>query len=226
MILTIVKYNAGNIQSVLYALERIGMEAIVTDDHEQIKSADKVIFPGVGEASSAMRYLKERGLDKVIKDLKQPVLGICLGMQLMCKYSEENNTNCLGIFDEDVRLFKPVEQTTEEETPMDQLNEIFVVAPPPPKREKTELKLKVPQIGWNNIYNLKTDLFNNVAENSYCYFVHSYYAALGEHTIATTDYIQPYSSALNKNNFYGVQFHPEKSAVVGEQILKNFALNP
>lgn len=191
----IVKYNAGNIQSVLYALERIGAEATVTDDHEQIRSAEKVIFPGVGEASSAMRYLKERGLDKLLKNLTQPVLGVCLGMQLMCQFSEENDTDCLGIFDEQVKRFSP------------------------PSREPG---IKVPQIGWNNIYNLKTDLFKGLADSSYCYFVHSYYAALGEHTIATTDYIQLYSSALHKNNFYGVQFHPEKSALAGEKILKNF----
>lgn len=196
MNLTIVKYNAGNIQSVLYALERIGVEAIVTDDHAQIKAADKVIFPGVGEASSAMRYLKERSLDKVLKNLTQPVLGICLGMQLMCSYSEENDTECLGIFNEAVRKFSP----------------------PPGELEGA----KVPQIGWNNIYNLKTDLFKGLADNSYCYFVHGYYAALGEHTIATTDYVQPYSSGLHRDNFYGVQFHPEKSASVGEKILKNF----
>jgi len=219
MNLTIIKYNAGNIQSVLYAMERIGINAMVTDDHERIKSADKVIFPGVGEANSAMRYLKGRGLDKLIINLTQPVLGICLGMQLMCKYSEENDTDCLGIFYERVKLFKPVEES-EEETQGDQLDEIFVVAPD--RREETKYKLKVPQIGWNNIYNLKTDLFKNVAENSYCYFVHSYYASIGEHTIATTNYVQPYSSALRKNNFYGVQFHPEKSADVGEQILRNF----
>lgn len=193
MNLVIIKYNAGNIQSVLYALERIGVEAEVTDDHELIKKADKVIFPGVGEASSAMQYLKERGLDELIKNLKQPVLGICLGMQLMCKYSEENNTECLGIFDENVKLFKP-----------------------------TDAAVKVPQIGWNTIYDLKTDLFKGLPDNSYCYFVHGYYAALGEHTIATTDYVQPYSSGLHRDNFYGVQFHPEKSAKVGEQILKNF----
>lgn len=196
MELVIVKYNAGNIQSVLYALERIGLTASVTDDHEQIKQADKVIFPGVGEASSAMKYLQERGLDEVIKNLKQPVLGICLGMQLMCKYSEENDTPCLEIFDEEVKKFTSPS-----------LNESY----------------KVPQIGWNNIYNLKSDLFKDVADNNYCYFVHGYYASLGEHTIATTNYIQPYSSALRKNNFYGVQFHPEKSADTGEQILRNFA---
>lgn len=199
--LVIIKYNAGNIRSVLYALQRMRKEAVVTDDHEQIKNANKVIFPGVGEASSAMRYLKEKGLDELIKKLKQPVLGICLGMQLMCKYSEENDTECLGIFDEEVRKF----------------------IPPPHFAKKTPGgEVKVPQIGWNNIYNLKTGLFNGVEENSYCYFVHGYYAGLGEHTIAATDYIQPYSSALHKNNFYGVQFHPEKSAVAGEQILKNF----
>ena len=200
MKLVIVKYNAGNIQSVLYALERIGMEAIVTDDHEIIRSADKVIFPGVGEASTAMNYLRERELDTLIKDLQQPVLGICLGMQLMCTYSEENDTNCLGIFEEDVQHFQAIKSDD----------------------KSVESVIKVPQIGWNNIYHLQTPLFNSIAENSYCYFVHGYYASIGEHTIATTEYIQPYSSALHKNNFYGVQFHPEKSAAVGEQILKNF----
>jgi glutamine amidotransferase len=197
MNLVIIKYNAGNIQSVLYALERIGIAARVTDDHEKIKMADKVIFPGVGEASSAMRYLKGRGLDEVITSLTQPVLGVCLGMQLMCKYSGENDTECLGIFDEEVKHFNPSQGNG----------------------------VKVPQIGWNNIYDLKTDLFNDVKDNGYCYFVHGYYAALGAHTIATTNYVQPYSSALRKNNFYGVQFHPEKSAAVGETILKNFVLN-
>lgn len=194
MKLVIVKYNAGNIQSVLYALERIGVQALVTDDHSEIQAADKVIFPGVGEASSAMRYLKERGLDTVLKNLQQPVLGICLGMQLMCNYSEENHTTCLNIFPEEVKLFRPA----------------------------AAQKLKVPQIGWNTITQLKTPLFNGLTENSYCYFVHGYYAALGPHTIATTQYVQPYSAALHYNNFYGVQFHPEKSAATGEQIIKNF----
>ena len=193
MKIAIIKYNAGNIRSVLYALERIGHTALVTDNADEIKNADKVIFPGVGEASTAMNYLKERGLDGVIRNLKQPVLGICLGMQLMCRYSEENATDCLGIFNEDVRRYRA---------------------------EGTGLK--VPQIGWNNIYDLKTDLFAGVKNKSFCYFVHSYYASLGEHTVATTDYVQPYSSALRKDNFFGVQFHPEKSAEVGEQILKNF----
>jgi len=194
MVLTIIKYNAGNIQSVLYALERIGVQARVTDDIEQIQKADKVIFPGVGEASTAMNYLKERKLDEVIKNLEQPVLGICLGLQLMCAYSEENDTECMGIFEEQVKLFNPVKGSN----------------------------IKVPQIGWNNIYDLKTGLFKNVEEKSYCYFVHGYYAASGKHTIGTTDYVQPYSSALHRDNFYGVQFHPEKSAGAGEQIIKNF----
>ena len=193
MNIVIVKYNAGNIQSVLYALERIGAEAVVTDNVEEIQTADKVIFPGVGEASTAMNYLRERKLDEVIKNLRQPVLGVCLGMQLMCSYSEENDTECIGIFNERVRRF----------------------APPTPD-------IKVPQIGWNNIYNLRSDLFSNLKDNSYCYFVHSYFAALGNETIAASDYVQPYSAALHKANFYGVQFHPEKSAEVGEQILKNF----
>jgi glutamine amidotransferase len=194
MNVVIVKYNAGNIQSVQYALERIGASALVTDDHELIRSADKVIFPGVGEASTAMHYLQSKSLDVLIKELQQPVLGICLGMQLMCKYSEENDTDCMGIFDEQVKLFQP---------------------------EKSA-ELKVPQIGWNTISDLSTRLFKDVPENSFCYFVHGYYASKGEHTIATTDYVQPYSAALHRDNFYGVQFHPEKSAVVGEQILKNF----
>ena len=193
MNLSIIQYNAGNIQSVLYALERVGVSATVTDDPALIQTSDKVIFPGVGEASTAMAYLKERNLDKLIVSLKQPVLGICLGMQLMCKHSAENDTNCLGIFEEQVLAFKATEKTT-----------------------------KVPQMGWNNIRNLKTDLFNGVAENSFAYFVHGFYAGLGANTIATTDYIQEYSSGLHKNNFYGVQFHPEKSAELGEQIIQNF----
>lgn len=190
----IIKYNAGNIQSVLYALERIGVSASVTDDHEEIRSADKVIFPGVGEASTAMNYLHERRLDELIVSLKQPVLGICLGMQLMCSYSEENDTSCLGIFPEKVKRFTNLEGE----------------------------QFKIPQIGWNRIYDLKTGLFNGVPDNSFVYYVHSYYAALGEHTIAVTDYIQPYSAGLHRDNFYGVQFHPEKSSAAGEQLLRNF----
>jgi glutamine amidotransferase len=190
MKLVIVKYNAGNIQSVLYALERIGMEAVVTDDHTEIQNADKVIFPGVGEASTAMSYLKERGLDTVIKNLQQPVLGICLGMQLMCTHSEENNTDCLGIFDTKVKKFTG--------------------------------DLKIPQIGWNNVEEVSEPIFKNIVNGSYCYFVHSYYAELCKETAAVTEYGTRFSSALQKNNFYGVQFHPEKSAAIGEQILKNF----
>jgi len=189
----IIKYNAGNIQSVLYALERIGLSAMVTDAVEEIQTADKVIFPGVGEASTAMQYLKERKLDKLIISLQQPVLGICLGMQLMCTHSTENDTACLGIFEEQVKQF-----------------------------ETSDPSIKVPQIGWNTITALKTPLFKGIAENSFAYFVHGYYAAKGKHTIATTNYIQDYSSALQKDNFYGVQFHPEKSARVGEQIIQNF----
>jgi len=193
MKIVIIQYNAGNIQSVLFALERIGVSAIVTDRTDLIQTADKVIFPGVGEASTAMQYLKERNLDTLIRQLKQPVLGICLGMQLMCKHSSENNTPCMGIFDEQVQQFST-----------------------------SDSKIKVPQMGWNHIHHLKTSLFTDVPEDSYAYFVHGYYATKGNHTIATSDYIQPYSAALHKDNFYGVQFHPEKSAIMGELILKNF----
>lgn len=177
----------------LYALSRIGVEATVTDDAEMIRAADKVIFPGVGEASSAMQYLKERSMHTLIRSLQQPVLGICLGMQLMCAHSEENDIACLGIFEETVRKFQP-----------------------------GDTGLKVPQIGWNGVRNLRSPLFEGIDEGAYYYFVHGYYAALGAHTIATADYVQPYSAALHKDNFYGVQFHPEKSAAVGERLLKNF----
>ena len=191
--IAIIKYNAGNVQSVQYALQRLGVESVVTDDVALIDSADKVIFPGVGHASPAMQYLRERELDKVIISLKQPVLGICLGLQLMCKHTEEGDTNCLGIFDEEVKLF-PTSSSQE----------------------------KIPQIGWNNVYNYKSILFNGLNDNAFVYTVHSYYAALGAETIATTDYILPYSAALEKDNFYAVQFHPEKSGIIGESILKNF----
>ena len=187
----IIKYNAGNVQSVQYALQRIGIDSVVTDDEKAIRTADKVIFPGVGHAQSAMQYLREQELDKLIISLQQPVLGICLGLQLLCKHSEEGNTKCLDIFDEEVKLF-------------------------------SSSVLKVPQIGWNTIYNYKSELFKGLKDEAFVYTVHSYYATLGDTTTATTDYILPFSAALQKNNFYAVQFHPEKSGSVGETILKNF----
>ena len=190
MKIAIIDYGAGNVQSVLFALERLGFVGIVTNDWNTIKSADKVIFPGVGEASSAMKMLQESGLDVLIPTLKQPVLGICLGMQLMCKYSEEGNTNGLGIFDVNVVKFSQ--------------------------------EVKVPQMGWNMIYNLKTPLFKGIKENEFMYLVHSYYASLSDNTIATTNYELEYSTALQRDNFFGVQFHPEKSGTFGEQILNNF----
>lgn len=196
MNIVIIKYNAGNIFSVEHAFKRLGANAIVTADQELIKKADKVIFPGVGEASSTMEHLWQTGLDKLIPDLKQPVLGICLGMQLMCSHSEEGDADCLRIFDTEVKRFIP--QHHED---------------------------KVPHMGWNNITDAKSGLFDNSLENSFVYFVHSYYVALCEHTIATTDYIQPFSAALHKDNFYATQFHPEKSGDAGEKILVNFLSN-
>ena len=197
MKVVIIKYNAGNVQSVLFALERIGVKGILSDNPQEIQSADKVIFPGVGEASSAMQYLKEKKLDEVIKNLKQPLLGICLGMQLMCKHSEEGSTDCLGIFPLEVKKFS---------------------SPLSPSKGGQ----KVPQIGWNNIFDLKGKLFDGLKEDEYMYFVHGYYAEKGTYTIATTNYILEYSSALQKENFYGVQFHPEKSSDAGQKILENF----
>lgn len=190
MKIVIIDYGAGNIKSIQFALKRLGFEAELTNNPETIQQADKVIFPGVGEASSAMEKLKTIGLEKVIPTLKQPVLGICLGMQLMCNYSEEGNTKGLGIFKDEVLKFNQ--------------------------------GVKVPQIGWNQVVNLKSDLFNNIHENEYMYLVHSYYAPLCEETIATSFYGLEYSTALHKDNFYGVQFHPEKSSKAGEQLLKNF----
>ena len=190
MKIVIINYGAGNIQSIMFAIERLGFKAVLSNNPEEIKAADKVIFPGVGEASSAMKKLKESGLDKLIPQLKQPVLGICLGMQLMCAYSEEGNTEGLGIFDDNVMKFTP--------------------------------KVKVPQMGWNTIYNLKSDLFNGISENEFMYLVHSFYVPNSENSIALSNYEVEYCSALQKNNFYGVQFHPEKSGKFGEQILNNF----
>ncbi len=230
MKIAIVKYNAGNVESVKNALNRLGIDPILADDAETLKNADKVIFPGVGEASTAMDYLKERGLDQLIRELRQPVLGICLGMQLMCSYSEENDTDCLGIFNEKVRKFEGgvlsgdglVAGGGRKDAAGGVLGGDSAMGRLGADAGAATARLKVPQIGWNNIYDLKTDLFTGVAENSYCYFVHGYYAALGPHTIGKTDYGHPYSSALQKDNFSGVQFHPEKSAGIGEQILKNF----
>jgi glutamine amidotransferase len=190
MKVAVIKYNAGNIQSVRIALERLGLTPLVTDDAQVITGADKVIFPGVGEASSAMVYLKERKLDKLLLDLEVPVLGICLGLQLMCQHSDENSTECLRIFDSRVRRFPPQD--------------------------------KVPHMGWNIITNLKGPLFKNIADQSYVYFVHSYFAEMNDSACATTDYIVNFSSALEKDNYFAVQFHPEKSGPVGEKILKNF----
>lgn len=190
MKVVIIDYGAGNIQSIMFAIKRLGYKAVLSHDAEEIKNADKVIFPGVGEASSAMAKLKATGLDKVIPTLKQPVLGICLGMQLMCHSSEEGNTEGLGIFDLDVIKFSN--------------------------------KVKVPQIGWNQISNLKSELFTNIPDKSYIYLVHSFYAPIGAETIAVSEYDVHYSAALQKDNFYGVQFHPEKSSDVGSEILNNF----
>ena len=190
MKIVIIDYGAGNIQSIKFAVKRLGFEAVLSHDVEEIKNADKVIFPGVGEASSAMAKLKASGLDEIIPKLKQPVLGICLGMQLMCRFSEEGNTKGLNIFDLDVVKFPNT--------------------------------VKVPQIGWNQITDLKTDLFTGIDNKSYIYLVHSFYAPMDAETIATAEYALPYSAALQKDNFYGVQFHPEKSSDVGSEILKNF----
>lgn len=190
MKIAIINYGAGNIKSIQFALNRLGFEGILTNNPNEIQSADKVIFPGVGEAGSAMKKLKSSGIDKLIPALTQPVLGICLGMQLMCNHTEEGNVNGLGIFDTNVIRFSN--------------------------------QVKVPQMGWNTIFNLQSPLFYGINENAYLYLVHSFYAPLSENTIAMTNYEKEFSSALQRDNFYGVQFHPEKSGIVGEQILKNF----
>lgn len=190
MKIAVVKYNAGNIRSVMNALNRMDIPHILTDNPDELRSADKVILPGVGEASTAMKYLREKKLDQVIRDLKQPFLGICLGMQLMCTYSEENDTDCLGLIPERVKKFPP--------------------------------KDKVPHMGWNNFVELKTPIFEGINLNDDVYFVHSYYVEVGPDTIGTTNYILNFSSAIQRHNFYGVQFHPEKSADVGQRILENF----
>ncbi len=190
MNIAILKYNAGNVQSVIYALQRLGVTPVLTDDAESLLKADKVIFPGVGEASTTMKYLKERKIDEVIKQIRQPLLGICLGMQLLCKHSEENNTACIGVFDVNVKLFPP--------------------------------KGKVPHIGWNNLLNTKGKLFEGVTDNADVYFVHSFYAEPNKYSVADCDYLVPFSAAIQKDNFYAVQFHAEKSGATGERILRSF----
>jgi glutamine amidotransferase len=188
----IIKYNAGNVQSVMYALDRIGASYLYTDDEAEIRSADKVIFPGVGEASTTMNYLRKVGLDKVIPSLKQPFFGTCIGMQLMCRFSEENNTECMGIFDVDVKRFPAVPG------------------------------IKVPHMGWNNIFEYKTALTNDIPDNAYVYFVHSYAAPVCDYTVASCDYVQPFSAMLQKDNFYAAQFHCEISGDAGQKIMENF----
>ncbi len=188
--IAIVKYNAGNIRSVKNALDRLEVPSILTDDPEKLKAAEKVIFPGVGEAKTAMKYLKDRGLDEILTNLTQPFLGICLGMQLMCSHSEEKNTPCLGVFEEKVKKFPPMGL--------------------------------IPHMGWNNFERCEGALFEGITSTDNVYFVHSYYVELGEHTIGETNYLIPFTSAMKKNNFYGVQFHPEKSADIGATLIKNF----
>lgn len=207
MNIVIIKYDAGNIQSVLYALERLGLQAVVTDDAGKILAADKVIFPGVGEAGSAMKSLQKNNLDRVIKDLKQPVLGICVGMQLLCAHSEESNTGCLGIIPVQVKKFLPSPLSGK-------------------AGEGPGVRTKIPQVGWNTIYDLKSDLFAGIEENSYIYNVHSYYAENSKYTIAKCSYAIEYAAAIKKNNFYGVQFHTEKSAAIGDVIMRNFLDTP
>lgn len=192
MQVAVVKYNAGNIYSVMNALKRLGVEPLLTDDAQQLRQADRVLFPGQGEASGAMAYLREHGLDQVIRSLTQPVLGICIGQQLLCRHSEEGDVDCLGIFDAEVKRFSP-----------------------------TRHEDKVPCMGWNKIYDTKSELMAGI-EGQFVYFVHSFYVPSCPETIATADYIQPYSAALHKNNFYATQFHPEKSGSVGERIIRNF----
>lgn len=196
MKIVIIKYNAGNIRSVDFALQRLGISALITADQQEIKSADRVIFPGVGEASTTMSYLKSHNLDTLIRDLRQPVLGICLGLQLMCTHSEENDTACLGIFPEKVMKFEPLPDNPA----------VF----------------KVPHMGWNSLTGLKTPLFDRISEEEYFYFVHSYYATPGADTAAACNYIVPFSAALQRDNYYAVQFHPEKSGKSGAMILENF----
>ncbi len=193
MSVAILKYNAGNIRSVICALHRLGVEPIVTADEAELRRADKIIFPGQGEASTTMAHLRASGLDRFILDTKQPLLGICIGMQLMCRHSEEGDVDCLGIFDAEVKRFRP--QRHED---------------------------KVPHMGWNTIRDTRSELFRGFTQEEFVYFVHSFYVPVNEHTAATTDYIQPFSAALQRENYFATQFHPEKSGGVGERIIKNF----
>lgn len=192
MDIAVIKYNAGNIQSVLYALKRLGYSAKVTDDEQELKNADKIIFPGVGHAGAAMQNIREKELDQLIPALEQPLLGICVGMQLLCNHSEEGDTKCLGIIDTAVKKFTSGSNN------------------------------KVPQVGWNNLYNYQTRLLDGIPENAFVYYVHSYYVEMCKDTVAETDYTRPYSAIIQKDNFYGVQFHTEKSAAIGDRILSNF----
>ncbi len=193
MQVAIVKYNAGNIYSVVNALRRLGVEPLLTDNAEELQRADRILFPGQGEASTTMAYIREHKLDEIIRSLKQPVLGICIGQQLLCRHSEEGDTDCIGIFPVDVKRFQP--QRHED---------------------------KVPQMGWNSIYDLKTPLFEGIKEEEFIYNVHSFYVPENEFTIAKCDYIHPYSASMHKDNFYTCQFHPEKSGKVGAKIIENF----
>jgi len=208
MKVAVVKYNAGNIYSVIHALQRLGVTPVLTDNPEELQKADKVLFPGQGEASNAMRYLREHNLDKVIRDLKNPILGICIGQQLMCRHSEEGDTDCLGIFDVDVLRFQP--QKHEDKVPHMGWNQLHFM-------QSEELRVKSEELK-----PLKDRLFKGFVEGEFVYFVHSFYVPVCENTIATTNYILPYSAALHKDNFYATQFHPEKSGSVGERIIKNF----
>ncbi len=192
MRVVVIDYNAGNTRSVYHAMKRLGVDACFTSDHDQIRSADKIIFPGVGEASTTMAFVRARGLDQLIPKLEQPFLGICLGMQLMCRWSEENDTDCLGIFDADVKRFRPTRGE------------------------------KVPHMGWNNITHVKAPLFDSSLEDKFVYFVHSYYVEATKYASAQTDYVNSFTSAIRKNNFFATQFHPEKSGKVGKRILENF----
>ncbi len=193
MSVAIIKYNAGNIRSVECALHRLGVEPLITSDEAEIRRADKIIFPGQGEAANTMDFLRQSGMDRLIKELQQPLLGICIGMQLMCRHSEEGDVDCLGIFDAEVKRFSP-------------------------QRHQD----KVPHMGWNTLTDVRSPLFRDFTHEEFVYFVHSYYVPLHAHTIATTDYIQPFSAALHRDNYYATQFHPEKSGGVGERILRNF----